>query len=217
MGKTALTTAELRASLAELREAGSPVDVSVAAQISEREKVEIEQQGGIHDSMVLELEDGRVAVMADILVTNRTSRTINGIDIELEAPWGEKCWEWLMPTRKCVGRGKQSFSFQLYKFPGKGGWEFGSDDVINHRLIEVGKLPSGRPLSGWLMGIGGRMPAELCHGQWQDFSLAIFGPNHTEYRETIRLWTDRPKVLPKAVAPGMSVLGQTFNPIRDRP
>src|SRR5450755_3571576 len=165
MGKTALKTAGLRASLAELREAGSPVDVSVAAQIIEKEKVEIDQEGGIHDSMVLELDDGRVAVMADIVVTNRTSRTIDVIDIELEAPWGEKCWEWLMPTRICVGRGKQSFSFQVYKFPRKGGSEFGSDVVINHQLIEVGKLPSGRPLSGWLMGVGGRMPAELCHGQ----------------------------------------------------
>ncbi len=46
MGKTALTTAELRASLAELREAGSPVDVSVAAQIIEKEKVEIDQEVG---------------------------------------------------------------------------------------------------------------------------------------------------------------------------
>jgi hypothetical protein len=186
--------------------------VSVAAQIIEREKVEIDQQGGIHDSMVLELGDGRVAVMADIVVTNQTSRTIDVIDIELEAPWGEKCWDWLMPTRMCAGRGKQSFSLQVYKFPGKGGWEFGSDVVINHQLIEIGKMPSRRPVSGWLMGIGGRMPAELCHGQWQDFSLAIIGPNHTEYRETIRLWTDRPKVLPKAVAPGMSVLEHNIQP-----
>ena len=71
MNKTA-SNARLKASLEELAQLGSPVDLSVAVTEVENEKVEIEQVGGINESHLFELQDGRVACMADIAVTNQT-------------------------------------------------------------------------------------------------------------------------------------------------
>ena len=89
MNKTALN-ARLKASLEELARLGSPVDLSVAVTEVENEKVEIEQVGGVFESHLFELQDGRVACIADIAVTNQTSRTIDLIDVELRDALGRQ-------------------------------------------------------------------------------------------------------------------------------
>ena len=52
----------LRDSLRELAELGSPVDLSVATEESRPCKLEIQQVGGMHESRLFELEDGRIAL-----------------------------------------------------------------------------------------------------------------------------------------------------------
>jgi hypothetical protein len=201
MSKTALKTAESRSLLHELARAGSPVDLSVAERV---EKVVIEQVGGIAESMVFELEDGRVAVMAEIAVTNLTAEPINVIGIDLQAPWGESLWQWLEPTQiQFKDRTKGDCSFPIYRFPGKCAMELPYDEVINHLLVGPGRrrLPGKCQLDRWLLGIGGSMPAGLFHGQWLDFSITIITSDHAECTETIHLWTDRLETRPKAVAP----------------
>jgi hypothetical protein len=215
MSRTALKTAELHASLAELMRAGSPVDLSVATKPEEREKVEIEQVGGIHDSEVFELPDGRVAVMADIAVTNQTTRAIDVIDIELQTPWGDSLWDWLTPQRVRFRGAKREGSYQAYQFPGKCGLQLPYEEVINHVLLERRRLPGKRRLEGWLLGIGGRMPAELRRGQWLDLSFAIIGSDHTEYATTIQLWTERLEARPKTVTPRTSLFEQEALPPRE--
>jgi hypothetical protein len=198
MRETALSAAKLKESLQELALLGSPVDLAVAVVEVEREKVEIEQVGCIHDSEIFELEDGRVALMADIAVTNQTSRTMYGFDVELRTDWGDSGWDWLMPRLiSSQGRAKRDCSYRAYQFPGSCGLQLEYDQVINHFLLERQKLPSKRRLEGWLLGIGGLMPASLRHGQWVDVPLAIVGSDHAEYLTTLRLWTERLDVQPK--------------------
>jgi hypothetical protein len=200
MSKTALKTAELHVSLAELMRAGSPVDLSVATKPDNRERVGIEQVGGVHESAVFELPDGRVAVRADIAVTNQATRAIDVVDVELQTPWGDSLWDWLTPRRFSFrGRGKRKCSYQAYQFPGECGLQLPYETVINHVLLERRRLPGGRRLEGWILGIGGRMPAELYHGKWLDLSLTIIGSDHREYATTIQLWTERLEARAKAV------------------
>jgi hypothetical protein len=216
MSKTALRTAGLHASLEELRRAGCPVDLSVANQPVEKRKVEIDQVGAVQDSMIRELEDGRVAIMAHVAVTNQSSRPIDVVEIELRAPWGEDRWDWLEAQMFSWRRGRQRHSYQLYKFPGKVGWDFPFDQVINHALVGHCRLPAKHQIDGFLLGIsGGRMPAELRHGQWHGFSLAIITSGRAEYRETIQLWTDRLEARTKAVAPRTRRVEQDILPARE--
>ncbi len=217
MSKTALKTAELHESLAALKRAGSPVDLSVAPKRDDRETVEIEQQGGEHDSALFGLADGNVAVRADIVVTNQTSRAIDVIDIELRTPWVGNRWDWLKPERiRLQGRAKrEKYSFEVYQFPGKYGLQLPYEDVINHLLLGRRRLPGGCQVKGWLLGIGGGMPAELRHGQWLDLSLTLIGSDHREYATTIRLWTDRLDPRPKTVTPRTSLFEQYAPPPRE--
>jgi len=70
MFKTALRRAELQASLEELAQFGSTVDLARTNEPAENAKVEIIQVGGIHESQVFELEDGRVACIDALAITN---------------------------------------------------------------------------------------------------------------------------------------------------
>jgi len=216
MRKTGLSTSKLKESLQELAQLGSPVDLSVAVPEVEREQVEIERVGGIYDSKIFELQDGRFAFMADIAVTNQTSRPIYGVDVQLRTGWGDSRWDWLTSRRiYSQGRAKGDYSYSVYQFPGKFGLQLEYDQVINHVLLERRTLPSRRRVEGYLLGIGGFMPAELRHGQWLKLSLAIIGCDHTEYATTIDLWTERLEVRPKVVKPRTSLFARTGEQERD--
>lgn len=205
MNKTA-SNARFKASLEELAQSGSPVDLSVSETEVENEKVEIEQVGGIYESRLFELEDGRVAYMADIAVTNQTARTIDVIDVQLRATWDDSLFGWLTPLQvKSQGRGKRGRSYAVYQFPGEGGLQLGCSEVINPLLVERRKLPGQRRLEGWLLAIGGLMPAGPRHGQWVDLSLTIIGSDHAEYSTTLCLCTERLPARTKIAKPRTSI------------
>ena len=188
----------LRASLEELNALGSPVDFSVADDDEENVKLEIEQVGGVHESMIFELENGRVGYMVDLTITNLTSGTIYPIGLELRTPWEDDFFEWLTPhlfTIKC--RKKRDISYEAYRFPGKNGLELKCEDVRNHRLEEGRRLAPKRPFRGWLLATGSPMPAHVQHGQWLGVILAIIGSDHTEYTRKLRLWTEHLARKPK--------------------
>lgn len=183
--------ARLRASLEESAEFGSPVDLLVAVTEVENEKVEIEQVGGPLESRAFELPNRRVAYMADIAVTNQTSRTIDVIDVELRTPWDNRLFEWVTPFQvKLQGRPKRGNPL-VYEFPGERALRFAYDEVINHHLLEARKLPAKRRLEGLLLGIGDFMPDNLGQGELLEMSLTITGADHAEYATTIHLWTER--------------------------
>jgi hypothetical protein len=197
MNKTA-SNARFKASLEELARSGSPVDLSVADMEVENKKVEIEQLGGPCESQILELPTGCVAYMADLAVTNQTSRTIDLIEVELRTPWDDNFFQWLQP---------EPFKFQLHGKPGRTHsvyhfaeteLRFTSEQVLNRNLVEVRKLRRGRQ-EGLLLAIGGRMPAGLRYGQEVDMPLTIIGADHTEYVATIHFWTERLLARPTTV------------------
>jgi hypothetical protein len=200
MCDTTSRNAKLSSLLRELARSGSPVDLSVT--LTQVEKVEIEQVGGIHDSKIFELEDGRVACMTDIVVTNQTSTAIHIVDVQLRTSSNDWSWEWLVPRQtKSQGHAKRDRGYVTYCFPGKCGLELEYDLVINDVLLGNRPLPSRRPVEGFLLGIGGLMPAKLRHGQWLQFILTLIGSDHREYAATIQLGVERLHARPKIVKP----------------
>jgi len=160
---------------------GIPVDLSLA-----EPDVEIEQVGGIHDTRVFDLPDGRAGYVIDLIITNQTSRPIRCRDIELRSPWVDSQFEWLPDPRKVRGDPYN------YRFPGKAALELPRDLTLNHVLLGGGILkPGGCPRQGWLLGIGSPIPENLRHGAWVDITLAIIAYDHNEYPETITVWVDR--------------------------
>lgn len=138
--------ARLRASLEESARCGSPVDLSVADTEVEDGKVQIEQVGWVHGSHLFELQDGRVACMVDIAITNQTSRTIHVVDVELRTTWEDSFFEWLLPV-EIHTHAKRDCSYSVYRFPGPGP-EFACKEVINHHLLERRRLPAKLPKGG---------------------------------------------------------------------
>jgi len=184
----------LRDSLRELAELGSPVDLSVATEESRRCKLEIQQVGGIHESRLFELEDGRIAYMVDLEVCNHTSRPIHIEDIELRLPWKDKDHlEWLIPHTVAVKdrKNRTTISYEEYRFPGKNGLELPADTVINRTLTERKIVPPRRPVCGWLLAIGGMMARDLFFGGWVDAILVIRTRDRTEFSEPLCFWSDR--------------------------
>jgi len=205
MGKTVSTSAIPQSLLRELAQLGSPVDLSVAVNEVENQKVEIEQS---EYSQIFELESGRVAYRIAIRVTNQLTRPIDLLGVELRTTWDDPMFQWLTPLRiKEQSRGNRGGSYLLYKFPGKSGDEFPYDSVINHYLMNSRRLPGKRLLDGWLLGIGGLMPAELHHRQRLEIPLTIIGSDHAEYSTILQLSTERLEVRTRIVKPATNRYG----------
>ena len=167
--------------LRDMAAMGVPLDRSV-----DGIDVEIEQVGGVADSIVFDLDDGRCGWMIDLLITNQTSRSIWVRDVDLRPRWPNPDFECL-PDPKEVG-GKPYYYY--YRFPGKSAFEMPRDQVINHVLLHGRILKPGRPVEGWLLGIGNPKPATLLLGVHVEVELAIIAYDHSEYKEKIALWVD---------------------------
>jgi hypothetical protein len=84
--------------LREMAAAGIPVDLSVAEL-----DIQIEQVGGVCDSIFFDLDDGRCGCIIDLLIINRTSRPIPIRDVKLRPPWPNSEFDWLSdPKRRGV-------------------------------------------------------------------------------------------------------------------
>jgi hypothetical protein len=74
----------LRYALEELAAFGSPVDLSV---VQEDPSLDIQQVGGVSDSIIFDLPHHRAGYILDIEFLNLRSRTIYLQDLELQLPW----------------------------------------------------------------------------------------------------------------------------------
>jgi len=194
--------ANLRASLQELARLGSPVDLSVAdvgrANQTENQDLEIEQIGGVHESHIYQLKDGRAAFVAQVRIANQTNKPIYPLEMEMQLFWQDPTVDWLEPRRiKVNGRKKPNYSYQCYRFPD--GLQFSAAEVVNHVIFGHRMLIPNKPIEGLLLATGGRMPADLKHGQTLDVALTITDSAYTEHRATIDFWVNRVVYQPKPV------------------
>ena len=169
----------IAALLREMAALGVPVDVSVV-----EPDVEIAQVGHPSDSMVFDLPDRRAGCSIDLQIINQTSRPIWVRYVELRPPWPNSEFEWLPDPKEMGG---DPFN---YRFPGKGAPEFPREQVLNHVLSDRGILTPGRPVEGWLLGIGNPKPENLLLGVPVEVTLAIMGYDNCEYAEKIALSVD---------------------------
>ena len=197
----------LGARLRDLAAAGSTLDCSVATTLEENAEVEIRLVGGVHESMVFELPDGRSGYILDLEIINQTSKTIYCLpETELRMPWEDALFDWL-PDPKDTGRTFSYFrrqrngrserveaTYESYCFPGGAQLEYTRDLVLNHILLKGCALRPRCPLNGLLLATGGPMPRDLRHGQWLKPTLALIASDHREYMAQIRLWTERLEV-----------------------
>ena len=188
----------LKESLLELSQFGSPVDLELAQEEPRCRRLEIEQSG---DSRIFELENGRLGYMLEVWIANQTSRPIFPIDVDLSLPWQEGPIEWLQPCTMTFTNRKQrkNWSFEQYRFPGKAGQELPFDEVINHQLMPGRSLPPRRPISGWLLALGGLMPPHLFHGGEIEATLVVITSDNVEHPAPILFRTERLERRPKRI------------------
>ena len=195
----------LGARLRELAAAGSTVDCSVARTPEENAEVEICQVGGVYESMVFELPDGRTGYILDLELRIRLRKQFTLPETELRMPWEDALFDWL-PDPKETGRTVSYFvrkngrrervdvAFRVLLFFQRHTLEYPRELVLNHILLKGCALQPGCPLKGLLLATGGPMPHDLRHGQWLKPTLALIASNHREYTAQIRLWTERLEV-----------------------
>jgi hypothetical protein len=164
--------------LREMAAKGIPLDLPVF-----QLDVEIVQVGGMTDTMIFDLTDGRCGWLIQLLIINQTSRPIPVYDVVLRPTWPNSDFEWL-PDPKEIGRDPSN-----YHFPGKGAPEFPRAQVINHVLLDRILKPKF-PIEGWLLGVGNPKPANLVLGAPVEVELAIIAFDHSEYQERISMWVD---------------------------
>jgi hypothetical protein len=96
------------ASLRELAEAGSPVDISVADTEDQQADLEISQVGGVYESTLFELPTGRSGYILDLEIINQTSKTIYCSEPpKLRLPWEDSFFDWLPDPKE----GPRRFSY----------------------------------------------------------------------------------------------------------
>lgn len=196
----------LGATLRDLAAVGSTVDLSVAAVLEENVKVEICQVGGVTESTVLELPDGRAGYIFDLEIINQTSETIYLSETELRLPWEDPLFDWLpdpKETERTISYSRKKPNgrrehvdvvSESYWFAGGAELEYPRELVLNHVLLQQCALPPRRPLKGLLLARGGPLPTNLRHGHWLKPTFALIASNHIEYAVEIQLWTNRLEV-----------------------
>jgi hypothetical protein len=180
--------------LRQLAQTGSPVDLAVLNLSDQLPSIEVEQMAGVHDSKFFETEVGVLGFMAYLAVTNVTTKTIQVAEVELRAPLVDNLFRWL-PAVDVESKSGRRYS--LYRFPGRCGLEFQAEHVLNHVLLEQGFLAGKRRLEGWLLGVGGMMPAGLTNGSWLEVPVAVIASDHVEYTTELQLYTERLTTRPK--------------------
>jgi hypothetical protein len=208
---------ELRASLKELAELGSPVDISVAefenANQAHIATLEIEQVG--RDSQICQQGDGEACYMAYMRITNQTKEAIYPVEVELRSFWGESITDLLPPSQIPIHRRwKPDSSYPGHRFP-QGRELSHEDQVLNGLLLNRERLVPKRPLEGWLLALGNPLPADVKHGQIHELVLTITGSDQTKYSQAISFWVDR--AAPRAKATKATASGGLDRPaeIRD--
>src|ERR1700730_17242712 len=106
--KRSLTRSEIAANLARAKKMrANGVEIQSPEEWMENSRpldahadVEIEQVGGVHDSIVFELRSGLSGYVVDMVITNQTSRTIYCRDIELRLPWEDSLFYWMQDPRE---------------------------------------------------------------------------------------------------------------------
>jgi len=178
-----------RGLLEQLASTGSPVDLSVADDL-ERQGLEIQQTGGIYDSKLFELESGRLGFIASLALTNLNARSIQVVDLQLRSTHIDDWFDWLQPRELRSSRYSKK-CYPAYLFPGRHELPLPFAEVLNHILLDGGLLRAKRRHDGWLLGVGGLMPAGLAHGQCLGLTIAIIGSDHSEYTQTLHLFVER--------------------------
>jgi len=206
----------LRYALQELAESGSPVDLSVT---EENYCLQIQQVGGLSDSIIFDLPNHRAGFILDLEIVNRRPKTIYLLDLELQLPWEDPWFQWLPDpgtqnhnARKAQGKNLKRMRMQSpprYCFPSSDGPEYSRDEVLNHHLAENGKLTQ-KPMRGVLLAIGGRMPDSLLNGSFLKASLVLRNVQGIAHRGAVTFCVERRNVTTK---PGPQNLG-LFEPFR---
>jgi hypothetical protein len=86
-----------------------------------------------------------------------------------------------------------------YALPGRGAPEFPHDQVLNHVLLsgERSVLTPRVPYEGWLLAVGGPLPADLRDRERVEATLAIIASDHTEFTQKIYFIAERRAAKPK--------------------
>ncbi len=175
-------------SLRDLVDAGIPVDLSVAEEEEQEAEIEIEQVGGECVSRIFDLPTGLTGYTFDVIISNRTSRTIYCRELELRLPWEDSFFTWLADPREAE-------RVEYYCFPNGNGPEYDREIVLNHLLLGNGAITQ-QPLAGLLLATGRPMPFDLCHGSMLDATLVLTSFDHVEHSAIVSLSIDRQEKVP---------------------
>jgi hypothetical protein len=165
----------------KLRSLEVPLEIPEANRESE---LIIWQVGGLLETRAFDLDCGGTGFTIELSITIGINRFAIS-HFALELPWDDSSIRWLDPVEIAP-------SLNVYRFPGTGGLELSSKDVINHFADLTRMWSRGQSLQGLLVGIGSEpIPNDFGHGRSIPGFITVVDQFESVFRSPISLFADR--------------------------
>lgn len=138
-----------------------------------RSALEFYQDG---ECTILPLDEHRCGYIFDLHIVSNWSCPFEISRVEVELPWGLVPIDWLPEPGKWDGA--------IYRFPGKGSHEYPQAQVINKYVNLYHILRRGDSVSGWLLGVGERIPDRALCGEISGF-VNIFNQFSSKFQANV--------------------------------
>lgn len=126
--------------------------------------------------------------MLDLAISNHRSRPVAVCDISIKLPWEDPQFYWLEdPHQSVPAREEYVFSRDL---------TYPRTMVLNHRILEYGRIPGYGVISGLLLGRSfSSIPKTFKHGSEARATITIVDSTGCEYELVSLLYVERIAIL----------------------
>jgi hypothetical protein len=163
--------------------AGCPVD-RIDPQIEKRQRDLAIRLLNSHESSIFDLQFGGTGYMLDVAITNLRSRPFTVCELSVELPWDDPQFFWLEDPHESSPESEDYFFSRSLTFP--------RTMVLNHLVLDYGRIPRYRVLTGLLLGRSfGSIPASYNHGSQVQAVIHVVDYADADHVFNLSIFVDR--------------------------
>ncbi len=137
-----------------------------------------------HETCIFDLSQGGTGYVLDIAITNLRSRPFTVCELSVELPWQDPQFYWLEDPHQSVPEAEEYFFSRSQTFP--------RTMVLNHRVLNYGRIPGYGVITGLLLGRSFTPIPETCpHGTEVRAVMHLFDHADVDHALIFSLRVDR--------------------------